>query len=78
MAAPSFWKSGKKMPSGLPAAISVRTGTMSVSPLLTVAMSTEPPSSSNAVVKAPVKPEVYGSPSWMAAMLRRRSSLYAN
>ena len=31
---------------------------MSVSPLLTEATATEPPSSSNAVVKAPVRPVV--------------------
>ena len=50
---------------------------MSVSPLLMVAVVTEPPSSSKAVAKAAVRPEVYGSPSSMAATLRRPSSVYA-
>ena len=51
---------------------------MSVSPLLSETTSTEPPSTLKTVAKALASPDVYGSPSWMAAILRKPSSRNAN
>ena len=79
MKSPSGWKIGKNSSSGDPAAISVRTGTMSVSPLLTaVNPVTVPPPASNASANAWARPWVYGSPSWMAAAVVTPSTSRAN
>ena len=68
MKSPSGWKIGKNNMSGEPAAISVNTGTMSVSPLFTAVNPVNvPPPASNASANARARPSVYGSPSWIAA-----------
>ena len=68
MKSPSGWKIGKNNISGEPDAISVNTGTMSVSPLFTAVNPViVPPAASNASAKARARPCVYGSPSWIAA-----------
>ena len=79
MKSPSGWKIGKNNISGDPAATSVKTGTMSESPLLTAVNTViVPPPASKASANAWARPWVYGSPSWMAAAVVTPSTSRAN
>ena len=79
MKPPSSMKIGKNNTSGLPAATSVSTGTMSVSPILTaVAVVIVPPSSAKEAANAVTRPSAYELPSWMVAAVVAPSSSATN